>query len=137
MTRLDKALAALEAKPPHALRHEWERVYGAPAPTISAELLRFGIAYRLQEKALGGLSRSAHNTLKRAGANKPAAPVIKPGTRLVRSWNGRSISVTVEEGGFIYEDRCYASLSAIAREVTGTAWSGPRFFGLNAGEGDG
>jgi hypothetical protein len=58
--------------------------------------------------------------------------------RLVRSWHGRTISVLVGEGGFMFEDRTYRSLSRIAREVTGAAWSGPRFFGLLAGEsGDG
>ncbi len=58
------------------------------------------------------------------------APTIKPGTRLLRSWNGRTIAVTAIEDGFLFEERRYRSLSAIAREVTGTGWSGPRFFGL-------
>ena len=61
-----------------------------------------------------------------------AAITAKPGTRVVRSWNGRTLTVQIEKEGFIFEDRTYRSLSAIAREVTGTAWSGPRFFGLNA-----
>ncbi len=57
---------------------------------------------------------------------------LKAGTRLVRSWNGRTIEVLVSEHGYTWEDRSYRSLSHIAREVTGTAWSGPRFFGLEA-----
>jgi hypothetical protein len=60
---------------------------------------------------------------------------LKPGTRLVRSWHGRTISVLVSEAGYVFEDRTYRSLSRIAREVTGAAWSGPRFFGLLAGKG--
>jgi hypothetical protein len=60
---------------------------------------------------------------------------LKPGTRLVRSWHGRTISVLVSEAGYVFEDRTYRSLSRIAREVTGAFWSGPRFFGLLAGKG--
>jgi hypothetical protein len=48
----------------------------------------------------------------------------------VREWNGRTIDVTATDGGMLWEGRTYRSLSAIAREVTGTPWSGPRFFGL-------
>lgn len=113
---------------PAALRQEWERVYGMPAPRISAELLKMGIAYRLQEKAQGGLSRSSTTALRAASDSGPS---IKPGTRLVRSWNGRTVSVEVAEDGFLYDDEHYASLSAISRQVTGTNWSGPRFFGLD------
>src|SRR5687768_11668817 len=113
---------------PAALRQEWERAYGMRAPRISAELLRMGIAYRLQEKMHGGLSRSSTIALK---ASSDRGLTIKPGTRLVRSWCGRTVTVEVVDSGFLYEDREYASLSAIAREVTGTNWSGPRFFGLN------
>ena len=55
---------------------------------------------------------------------------IRAGTRVVREWNGRTHSVTVEEEGFTYAGRSYRSLSAIARQITGARWSGPRFFGL-------
>jgi hypothetical protein len=57
---------------------------------------------------------------------------LKPGTRLVRSWNGRTIEVLVTLDGYLHEDRTFRSLSHVAREVTGTPWSGPRFFGINA-----
>lgn len=99
-----------------------------PAPRISAELLRMGVAYRLQEKVHGGLSRSSTTALK---TSLGRGPTIKPGTRLVWSWSGRTVTVEVVENGFVFEDQQYASLSAIAREVTGTNWSGPRFFGLD------
>lgn len=128
MSKIDDRLAALADMSPPALRKEWERAYGMPAPRISADLLRMGIAYRLQEKMHGGLSRTSTTTLK---ASLEQGPTIRPGTRLVRSWNGRSVTVQVTENGFLYEDREFASLSAIAREVTGTNWSGPRFFGLD------
>lgn len=127
MARLDERLAALADMKPAALRREWERAYGMLAPGISAELLRMGIAYRLQEKVHGGLSRSSATALK---TSSDRGRPMKAGTRLVRFWGGRTITVEVVENGFLYEDREYASLSAIAREVTGTNWSGPRFFGL-------
>lgn len=127
MARLDNQLAALVQMQRSELQVEWERVYKRSAPCLSADLLRLGIAFRLQEKAHGGLSRASLAELNETGRGRPA---IKPGTRLVRSWNGRTISVEVREGGFVFEDRLYPSLSAIAREVTGAHWSGPRFFGL-------
>ena len=59
-------------------------------------------------------------------------PQLKPGTRLIREWQGRTYEVLVLEGGFSWEGKPHRSLSAIARKVTGTAWSGPLFFGLRA-----
>ena len=57
---------------------------------------------------------------------------LRPGTRLVREWNGRTIAVEVTgAGSFVWNEHCYSSLSEIARAVTGAHWSGPRFFGLN------
>ena len=93
------------------------------------DLLRLGIAYRMQAAAHGELPAAALRQL-RGGTSGSATPLLKPGTRLMRNWNGRSVSVTVSDDGFLFEDRCYKSLTAIAREVTGTSWSGPRFFGL-------
>lgn len=61
---------------------------------------------------------------------KNGAQRIRAGSRLVREWNGRTHTVTVEEEGFTYAGRNYRSLSAIAREIIGARWSGPRFFGL-------
>ena len=55
---------------------------------------------------------------------------MKPGTRLVREWNGRTYHVEVVADGFVWNGRTHRSLSAIAREITGAQWSGPRFFGL-------
>ena len=55
---------------------------------------------------------------------------IKPGAILVRDWKAKTHRVTVLEKGFAYEERTYPSLSEIAREITGTRWNGPKFFGL-------
>jgi len=131
MAKVEERLAALMTMPATVLRQEWERVYSNPAPRISDELLRHGIAYRIQERARGGLSRAAASALRGSGM-VPAAvrSTLKPGTQLIRNWNGRTISVLVEEQGFLYDGEHHSSLSAIARQVTGTSWSGPRFFGL-------
>ena len=134
MANLQDRLAALVQMQRPQLQTEWERVYDKLAPSLSADLLRLGIAYRLQEKAHGGLSRASIAELNQTGAGRRA---IKHGTRLMRSWNGKTISVEVEENRFVFEDRHYTSLSAIAREVTGNHWSGPRFFGLRGQTSDG
>lgn len=55
---------------------------------------------------------------------------LKRGTRLIRHWHGKANNVTVLNEGFEYEGQHYSSLSQIARQITGAAWSGPRFFGL-------
>ena len=64
---------------------------------------------------------------------RPLAPLYKPGTRLIREWQGVTHEVTIEEKGFVWNGLRYRSLSRIAQEITGTKWSGPRFFGLNGG----
>ena len=56
---------------------------------------------------------------------------LKPGARLVRAWGGETHEVLVVENGFVWRGKTWASLSVIAREMTGTRWSGPRFFGLD------
>jgi hypothetical protein len=96
------------------------------------------IAYRVQELRYGGLSKVTNRKLAalvRAWRSDEeiapeSAPRISAGARLVREWNGRTHTVTVEEEGFTYVGRNYRSLTAIAREITGARWSGPRFFGL-------
>lgn len=127
MAKLEDRLATLATTQRGRLKQEWERAYSEPAPNLSSDLMRLGIAYRLQEKARGGLRRSSVFQLNEARGGQPT---VKPGTRFVRGWNGRTISVEAQSDGFVFEDRHYPSLSAIAREVTRTNWSGPRFFGL-------
>lgn len=117
------------------MKSEWARLYGAPAPTLSADLLRMGLAYRLQEKQEGGLDRAAIAFLKRNPEKQKRRTVqprrkLVPGTRLVRDWHGTGHSITALESGFEYDGRQWKSLSAIAFAITGTKWNGPCFFGL-------
>jgi len=113
---------------------EWRRYYDTEPPQISPSLMRMGIAYRIQEKAYGGPSRTTKAKLRRiaggeAVGSKPIGK-LKPGSRLVRTWNGKTVVVHVMDGDFLFEDKRYRSLSEVARKVTGAHWSAPRFFGL-------
>ncbi|MDB5701464.1 MAG: hypothetical protein JWL66_1663 [Sphingomonadales bacterium] len=136
---LSAAIDGLAAMNSVQLRKAWHRVYGTvPNKGLGPSLMRRGIAYRLQEQAYGGVSAATLRTLVRLAEqlNKSGdldverQLSLKTGTRLVREWHGRTCHVTVLENSFLYEDQQYASLSQIARVVTGTKWSGPRFFGL-------
>ena len=138
MARLANDLAALATMSPVQLRAEWRRVYRRPPPRLTPDLLARGIAYRLQERGGGGLpariARQLDQIAKRlaSGDDATAKPVtrLKPGTRLVRRWNGTTYSVLVTDDAFILGDRSFDSLSQIAEAITGAHWSGPRFFGV-------
>ena len=138
MTRLEQQLDALGRMAPAELRSAWRETFRQPAPGLTADLLARGIAYRLQERQQGGLPATVRWEIARLGriavrTGKFEAPPqirLKPGTRLVREWNGRTLNVMVCADGFELDGRQYASLTQIAHDVTGTRWSGPRFFGL-------
>lgn len=130
---LEERLAGLAGMSTAELRQEWERVHRAPAPAnFVADLLARGIAYKLQERAYGGLVAETRRALSKKSNNAAAAaPRLASGSRLVREWGGRTHHVLVTDFGFSYQDRGYRSLSQIAQIITGAKWSGPRFFGLN------
>lgn len=122
------------------LETQWQATFGRPLSPkmrrpLAAQLLRF----HAQEIAHGGLSAEVEAYLatllpKTRGSGPQTAPVparrLKPGTRLLRTWQGRTYTVLVADPGFLYEGKTYSSLSVLAREITGTPWSGPVFFGL-------
>lgn len=113
------------------LRVRWCRAYGLPCPKLrSADLLRRLLAWRLQAAAEGGLDRDTRRILLSKTKAKAPGPMLTPGVRLTREWRGRVCDVEVVGDGFLYEGRAYASLSEVAREITGVRWNGPRFFGL-------
>jgi hypothetical protein len=138
--QLGERLAALAKLGLDDLRIAWRRLYGSTPPIrLSRDLLQRSIAHRLQERALGGLAPAAQRRLAAMARNlaaeiTPAAlprPArLKPGTTLVREWHGCAHTVLVRETGFEHEGQHYASLTQIARAITGAHWSGPRFFGL-------
>jgi len=130
--RLEAKLAALAELSPANLKDEWLRQFKSEPPRLTPELMRLAIGFRLQERQLGSVPAKVRREL-RSSAQQRASVSMKAGTRLLRSWNGRSIEVIVTDSGFEHDGRSFRSLSQVAKEVTGTAWSGPRFFGLNEG----
>jgi hypothetical protein len=138
-TACREALARLPELNLGELRREWRTLYKTEAsPHLSRELLVRAVAYRMQEVTLGGLRPGRQRQLRQiaqqfkqtGAANISARPELKPGTRLVREWQGRTYEVLVLDDGFSWQDTHHRSLSALARKITGTPWSGPLFFGL-------
>ena len=117
------------------LVERWVELHGSPPiKTMTQDLLARGIAYEMQVRQIGGLTpteRKALTALAR-GRTSPSPGVLKAGTRLYRSWRGVTQEVLVLEDGYSWRGKSYASLSEVARAITGTRWSGPRFFGLQA-----
>lgn len=144
MAQIEKRLAGLANLSPAQLRAEWRNLYRGKALTegLTASQLARAIAWRIQEKAFGGMPPTKLRELDRLAdelSTNGDIPVDgscspKPGSRLVRHWHGKIYSVTVLDTGFEFEARHYASLTQIARQITGAAWSGPRFFGLKSQE---
>ena len=132
-------LAALNRKTAADLRAEWRRLFRAyPPKKLSRDLLELGVAWKLQERVLGGLSavtrrhiaQLARNLESKSDIPKARRVSLKPGARLVRLWDGATHEISVVEDGFVWRGKTWRSLSAIARAMTGTRWSGPRFFGV-------
>ena len=125
------------------LHAAWRHYYSTEAPaTMSRELLQRAIGYKMQEEVFGGVSRRTLLWLKAMGSDLKAGrgqsaraerptPALKPGPKLIREWQGKVHEVlALEDGQFAYAGKCYRSLTLIATRITGTHWSGPRFFGL-------
>jgi hypothetical protein len=139
---LEDEISALSALSKAELLTRWrERLKQAPPSHLNKPILVPLLAYRLQEQAFGGLKPAYKRRLRQLAESFEQSPTgsaktvssstrIKPGTRLIRQWDGQTHQVTVAEEGFEYKGERYKSLSEIARLVTGTRWSGPLFFGL-------
>src|SRR5215218_7559248 len=134
---IEAEIARIKSLALDALRRRWRAVFGrTPPAALSKDLLGRMIAWRMQEQAFGGLERDSLkflDGLARHGGSPRRQ--LKPGTVLVRDYQGERHTVTVVPDGFDWQGATYTSLSAIARAITGTAWSGPRFFALQ-GVGD-
>ena len=133
---IDDVLGALAALERSALAERWAAAFGCPAPRHSqARFLRSALAWHAQMQLLRkeagsrGVDRLLRGLRCAAAASAPT-DVLAPGTRLLREWQGQTHHVTVVTQGFEYRGKTYRSLTAIARRITGTAWSGPLFFGL-------
>ena len=133
------AFSALRHMTLSALVAAWTQTFGGP-PSLTAcrEFLLYTLAWHRQAEQHGGLSLAAQRQLK-AMRNavhsgppgpKPGSPHLAPGTVLCKTWQGQRYTVTVGADGYQFQEQTYASLSEIARRITGTRWNGPAFFGL-------
>lgn len=136
-------IEALTALTREQLKELWRRRLKSEPPTIrSTDFLRRLLAWKIQEKISGGLSPLVKRRLRRLatanenGQKMRSRPILnlKPGLVLTRAWDGRRHDVLVTDKGFEYAGRHYDNLSQIARAITRTRWSGPRFFGLKGGQ---
>jgi hypothetical protein len=131
MTNVDEALARLATLSSAELKDEWRRLTKSPVPRISPKMMRLALAWEIQARAYGGLSRETTRKLDQLAAAKTKTSPVQPGMRLVREWNGKAHVVTIGEDKVIrWNDREWRSLSEVAKAITGTHWSGPAFFGL-------
>jgi hypothetical protein len=134
-------LAQLRSFSRQQLLELWQKLYQKAAPQgIRRELLIPFLAYRIQEKAYGGLKPSTRSELRRivrelekskASPNLKVRSRAKTGTRIYREWRGETHEVTATGDGYEYRGLAFRSLSQIARKITGVRWSGPAFFRLN------
>ena len=138
-----RQLATLETLSMEQLHEQWRDLYSGEPPGYKRQFLIKRLAYRIQELFYGGLSEAAKAHWRQVAQGDPVARVesrvsgnlqgkadILPGTRFVRIWKDRHHEVLAHENGFEYEGRIFRSLSAVAREITGTRWNGKLFFGL-------
>lgn len=123
---------------PHLTREElaclWLDLIGTPVPkSLSQPLMLRFVAFELQARDQDGLPHGfverLARTVSESGRGKAPPAKLRAGGRLLREWNGTTHVVDVVDGGFVWRGETYASLSAIAKEITGAHWSGPRFFG--------
>jgi hypothetical protein len=135
-------LAALKTAPIADLKARWVQLFGKDPPPYNRSFIESRLAYRIQELAYGGLSKLTRERLEALAKSEGVAPRVgrKPavgretrpviGTQLIREYRGVQHRVIVRDQGFEYAGRLYKSLSVIARQITGTRWNGPVFFGL-------
>jgi len=131
VAKVEEQLARLTTLSSAELKADWGRLTGTPVPRVSPSLLRLALAWEIQARAYGGLSRETTRTLDQLAAAKTRTSAVTPGMRLIREWAGKAHVVTIGEDKVIrWNEREYNSLSEVARAITGTRWSGPAFFGL-------
>jgi len=135
---LVREIASLSALDARALRQKWRALFDAdPSLYLGRSFMVQALAYRLQERAIGGLKpatlrildRVVESQSKTAGERVPVRRA-SAGSVLIREWRGVSHRVTVLDHEVVYRGRRYRSLSEVARVITGAHWSGPLFFGL-------
>ncbi|WP_024275131.1 DUF2924 domain-containing protein [Hyphomicrobium sp. 802] len=132
-------VAALASLSHRELRLAWRQYYKTyPPKFVNRTVIELGVAWKIQERAFGGLGATTKRQLDaladeldtKSDISRPKQLELRTGARLVRDWHGETHEVVVTEDGFQWRGQNWRSLSLIAKEITGTHWSGPRFFGL-------
>jgi hypothetical protein len=134
----ERKLAALASMSPAQLRALWRECWRRPAPAMAPDLLRRGIAWKIQSRVDRVLCAETKRALELAATRlRRGEPItssrsvsLKPGTRLVRDWRGKTHQVLVLDKGYEHEGRHFTSLTQVAFVISGSRWSGPLFFGL-------
>ncbi|WP_315762609.1 DUF2924 domain-containing protein [Sphingomonas sp. Y38-1Y] len=129
MIALEAQLAKLQDMALPALRVRWIEVAASAVPQVSPALLRLAIAWELQAQAADAVSSKRSRGIDQLAQTPLRSEPSQP-QRLTREWRGRIYVVTVDENVIRWDGREWNSLSEVAREITGTRWSGPAFFGL-------
>jgi len=124
-------IAEIEALDRTQCIKRWREIFGRPQPKyLSPQFMKRVLIWETQNRAIGGVSAKTTRRLKQIASGNPVPVMAKPGSRLVREWNGRTYQVEVIGGGYVMDGKTWRSLSAIAKHITGAHWSGPRFFGV-------
>jgi hypothetical protein len=142
IAQIESEIARIRSLGSNNLRAEWRAMFKrAPPKALTKDLLARMMCFRIQQEVYGGFDRATLKLLDSYAKGKPAEADrvrrLKPGTELVREYQGECHKVIIVEEGFVWNGKTYASLTSIAREIAGTGWSGPRFFGLRGRGGDG
>jgi hypothetical protein len=141
---LEDEIAHLRDLDLHGLRARWKAMLRKqPPPCLPRHLLFAVLAYQLQAEELGDLAPDMLGLLKQIASGGVSGDAVrltsefdrrrgelKPGTILMREWNGQHHRALVMDAGFAWNGKTYDSLSKVAFAITGTTWNGPRFFGL-------
>jgi len=129
--KLEQAITDIELLDRPGCLDHWREVFGHPPPKyLSPQFMKRALIWELQNQMLGGLSAKTERQMKQIASGKAPTAMAKPGSHLVREWNGRTYQVEVIDGGYVMDGKTWQSLSAVARHITGARWSGPRFFGV-------
>jgi hypothetical protein len=140
---IELELAELSKLSRGLLVERWRAFYRSDPPKgVSRRFLVLAVAYGMQAKRYGGLKPAVARSLLKVAVGTPSdgkmqpasKPRVRAGARLIREWNGTTHVVDVVDGGYLWNGQRHRSLSAIARAITGTRWSGPRFFGIGSGK---
>ena len=145
---ITQQVRALQSMTPAQLAERYIALFGKPPRTLNKAFLQRQVAWKLQERELGGLSDRGKSRLAELiaeidlpisdGAKLKTSPAVaRPepitpavGTTLVRRWRDQDLRVEVRAGGFEWCGTIYSSLSAVAKAITGASWNGRLFFGL-------